>query len=65
MVGIRKMGQLPDSLFTELVDKLLGKDIRSFLQRYILKSPGDMLVAKKGIIHNTEAMYLKEQARRG
>lgn len=65
MVGIRKMGQLPDSLFTELVDKLLGKDIRSFLQRYILKSPGDMLVAKKWIIHNTEAMYLKEQARRG
>lgn len=56
-MGIRKMGQLPDSLFTELVDNLLGKDIRSFLQRYILKSPGDMLVAKKWIIHNTEAMY--------
>lgn len=39
MMGIRKMGQLPDSLLTELIDNLLGKDIRSFVQRYILKSP--------------------------
>lgn len=64
MMGIRKMAQLPDSLLSELIDNLLGKDIQSFLQRYILES-GDMLAAKKGIIHNMEAMYLAEQDRRG